>query len=130
MERATRLFPSIVLADLSDAPLSLMHSSRRHTDLNSPPVSGSSVLVMPVSNLALKQAQTLATTLATWANSGHFVLVRLNGSVREPTISMARLLGPVVFLASIASAPRSEWRRQGETLRRTLPGSQSLLVFP
>jgi hypothetical protein len=85
---------------------------------------------MPVSNLALKQAQTLATTLATWANSGHFVLVRLNGSVREPTISMARLLGPVVFLASIASAPRSEWRRQGETLRRTLPGSQSLLVFP
>jgi hypothetical protein len=129
MERGTKLFPSVIFVDLADTPLDLVHSFSRHAGPNQIPASGASVMTLPVSGLTLHGARQLAGTLTGWASAGALVLVRLAGPVREPSISMARALGPVVFFAALSSADRKEWRRQGEALRRTLASSHALLAF-
>jgi hypothetical protein len=126
--RAARLFPSSVLVDLSPRPLLPIQSCFRLNSPNENPPPGLSLFTANLAEGSLSQAQSLASALKKWSQAGIFVLVRFGGPAREPQLTAALQLAPIVFLASLTQGNRNSWMATAATLRQTFPGKHRLII--
>lgn len=130
LERGSRLFPSAVLVDFSEHPVQPGKACFRLTHADNPPPPGMAIFTQSLANRPLDEARALSSAVRRWAASGTFVLVRFSGPAREPLLSAARQLSPVVFVASLGQGTRKSWMAESATLRQTFPGSHRLVVLP
>jgi|GEM_PF-1413692 len=130
LDRASRLFPSAVLVDFSEQPVIPGKACFRLNYADSPPPPGTSVFSQSLANRPLEEARALSAAVRRWAAAGTFVLVRFSGPAREPLLSAARQVQPVVFVASMGRGSRKSWMAEAAAIHQTFPGNHRLVVLP
>lgn len=128
LDRAARLFPSVIFVDLADEPMSGVASGKPDWQPGTPPGPGLCRHRAALSRMAISEADALAAALRQAAGPTTLVLARVTGPIREPAITLSRNAGQLTLLAHAPSGNRHEWRREGAILAASFATPPSMIA--